>query len=386
MNNESYADLHRKYINPTTIDDREKAVLVLGDGVWVWDESGKKYFDACSQVSCANLGHNHPKFIALMKKYVQYAEEKKIITTVMGTDFFYRNTIGIGNKHDHYPDNDELEISPVALGLKLAPHLFGLENTVFNFFSTGAEAVDGAIRIPRKVSEKRYYIAFKKGFHGRLGESRDVSSSNPEHWLEGGRSGDVFFLPYPETREDFKHALEELNDIPLKHCSCFIYEAIQGEGGGMRVGWHLRDLEEILRKEGLLSIADEIQAGLGRSGNWWAYQQLGLNPDIVVMGKSFGGGWPAVSAVGFKREKVDPADVPPGTVSGTFSASPLGIAAANFVMKIYEEENIIEKAKNLSPLFDKLLRDAIESDDPVYRRHRLLPRSADRGKKSKLLD
>ena len=142
MNSESYADLHRHWIIPTTIGDKEKVALVRGHGVWVWDENGKKYFGAGSQVSCANIGHNtnfkntnighnHPKFASLMKEFWAAAERNEIITTCMGTDFFYLNRLGMGNKHDYYPNTKEFELSPVALAQKLAPHLFGLDNTIF---------------------------------------------------------------------------------------------------------------------------------------------------------------------------------------------------------------------------------------------------------------
>ena len=127
----------------------------------------------------------------------------------------------------------------------------------------------------------------------------------------------------------------------------------------MRVGWYLRELEEILKKEGVFSISDEIQAGLGRCGAWFGYQQLGLNPDAVVIGKSLGSGVP-VSAIGIKRDAIGKKLFMPGKVSGTFSMSPVGMAAANITMHIYEEEKIVENAAKLSPLFDKLLREAIE--------------------------
>ena len=358
MNSESYADLHRHWIIPTTIGDEEKRALISGNGVWVWDENGKRYLDACSQVSCANIGHNHPKFTRFMERFWQNAQNH--LTVTMGTDFFYKNGLNLT-----FPDNggrdryEYINVSPVDLAQRLAPHIFGAENTIFGFQSTGAEGINLAIRYFRTITEKRYWISLEKAFHGRHGESRDSSDSNPVHWNEAERNGNVFFLPFPETYEDLKKAKEQLKGIPLKDCACFIYEPVQGEGGGMRVGWYLRELEEILKKEGVFSISDEIQAGLGRCGAWFGYQQLGLNPDAVVIGKSLGSGVP-VSAIGIKRDAIGKKLFMPGKVSGTFSMSPVGMAAANITMHIYEEEKIVENAAKLSPLFDKLLREAIE--------------------------
>ena len=281
----------------------------------------------------------------------------------MGTDFYYKNSI------EH--DGKIIELTPVALAERMAPHIFGTENTIFGFQSTGSEGVDLAIRYFRTITEKRCWISMEKAFDGRHGESRDSSDSNPVHWDEAGRNGDVFFLPFPETHEDLKRAKERLNNIPLKDCACLIYEPVQGEGGGMRVGWYLRELEEILKKEGVFSISDEIQAGLGRCGTWFGYQQLGLNPDAVVMGKSMGSGIP-VSVIGIKRDIVGKKPFPPGKISGTFTMCPMEMAMANITMHIYEEEKIVENAAKLSPLFDKYLKDAIESVDDEKTKHKYI--------------
>lgn len=359
MTERSYPEEHRDLIIPTTIDAAEHSTLVYGEGVWVRDAEDKRYFDACAQVSCANLGHNHPKFTALMARFWKKAQAKRLITTTMGTDFFYKNRFVVG---DFPNDEDDIELSPVALAKRLAPNLFGEKNTVFGFHTSGTQAVNIPIRFFRTVTGKPFLISFEKDFHGRDGESRDVSDSNPMHWDETPRSGSVFFLPYPETHDDFKRTVEKLNGIPLRKCAAMIYEPVQGEGGGMRVGWYLRDFETLLKKEGVASISDEVQAGLGRCGTWWGYQQLGLDPDAVVIGKSLGSGHP-VSAVGFRRDRCDIGAFPPGKVSGTFSMNPVGMAAANFTMQIYKEEKIVEKAAASSELFDILLRKAIAPFD-----------------------
>lgn len=355
MEHPSYTDEHKHYILPTTIESDEREVLVRGEGVWVYDSDGKRYFDACSQVSCANIGHNHPRFAKWMEGFWRWAgSREEMITTAMGTDFFYRNFFDIGK---YRVEIKEIELSPVALAKRLAPHIFGADNTVFGFHTSGAQAVNIAVRFFRTVTGKPHIIAFEKGFHGRDGEARDVSSSNPMHWDEAPRSGNVFFLPYPETREDALRALAKLNDIPLKKCAAVIYEPVQGEGGGMRVGKYLTQIETILQNEGVSSISDEVQAGLGRCGMWWGYQALGLNPDAIVIGKTLGSGHP-VSATAFRRDRCDIAAFPPGKISGTFSMSPVGMAAANFTMQIYEEEQIVEKAAALSPALDRILKRA----------------------------
>src|SRR3989338_7293942 len=217
MRIDSYAEEHRHYILPTTIAWEENEMLVRGDGVWVYDATGKRYFDACSQVSCANIGHNHPKFTRWMKEFWKAAERHEVVTTAIATDFYYKNDMWI-SRNTGVGDSVKLsriELSPVALAKRLSPHIFGEANTTFGFHATGAQAVNIAIRFFREVTRKPYVIAFEKGFHGRDGESRDVSSSNPVHWDDAPRSGNVFFLPYPETHRDYLRAVEMLNDIPL---------------------------------------------------------------------------------------------------------------------------------------------------------------------------
>ncbi|MDO8600999.1 MAG: aminotransferase class III-fold pyridoxal phosphate-dependent enzyme [bacterium] len=340
MEKRSYAEEHRYWIIPTTVPPSENEALLSGSGVWM-RVAGKKYFDACAQVSCANLGHNHPRFTELMELFWKNARTGDVITSVMGTDFLYEN-------------HSVLELSPVALAKRLAPHCFGAENTIFGFHVTGTQAVNVAIRFFRTVTKKPFVISFEKAFHGRDGEARDVSDSNPVHWDEVPRSGNVFFLPYPETKDDFERTLQCLNDIPLKKCAAVIYEPIQGEGGGMRVGNWLAEIEYILQGEGIFSISDEIQAGLGRCGSWWGYQQIRCNPDAIVIGKSLGSGHP-ISAVAFKRSRCDVSAFPAGKVSGTFTMSPVGIAAANFTMHIYEKEKIVQRAEKNADIFSVLL-------------------------------
>lgn len=348
MEKPTYADEHRFWIMPTTIANAENEFLVRGNGSRVWSNLGKEYIDACAQVSCANIGHNHPVFTALMEQFWERAKAAQVITAMMGTDFFYENRIGA----PYHPD-EVFELSPVALAKRLAPYCFGINNTAFGFHVTGAQAVNLAIRFFRTVTGKPYVISLEKAFHGRDGESRDVSDSNPIHWNEMPRSDHVFFLPYPEIMEDFQRAQEKLNALPLKQCAAFIYEPIQGEGGGMRVGRFLPELESILRGEGVHSVSDEIQAGLGRCGAWWGYQKIGCHPDAIVMGKSLGSGHP-ISAVAFRRDRCDIGALPQGKISGTFSMSPVSIAAANFTMHIYEQERIVEQAAKTGRIFDSL--------------------------------
>ncbi len=354
MEAESYPQTHRRLIIPTTIGPDENEVIAKALGVWIWNEEGKKYFEASSQVSTANIGHNHPKFVRWMQEFWKAAGQGEVVTTFMGTDGFYRN-----HWKNLKVDGVMMELSPAALCDRLAPHIFGLNKTHFGVHITGGQANNIGIRYMQEITGKPYWISFEKSFNGRDGESLDSSDSNPAHFGIKKRSGDVYLLPYPETIQDFEFCLEKLNGIPLSKCACVIYEPVQGEGGGMRVGHYLKDLEQILKKEGIYSVSDEVQAGLGRCGEWFSYQALGLDPDAIVLGKSLGAGHP-ISIVGFKDELKQVGVFPANRVSGTFTMSPVGIAAANFVMRIYEEEKIVENARKLSPKFGMLLKKSIK--------------------------
>lgn len=332
-----YIERHNSLILPSTISSSEDKVIVKTKGVWIWDHEGKKYFDASSQVSMVNIGHSHPKLIRWMRKFLFHVGKGQKAGEVIATDGYYHNEL--------FVDGQTMELTPASLIERLAPHTFG-KNKIMGFFNVGGTlAVDDDIRYFITTTKKPHWIAFEKGFHGRHGESRDSSSANPIHWNETDRNSHVFFLPFPETKADLDKGLEMLNSIPLDKCACFIYEPVQGEGGGMRVGWHLKKMEEVLKKEGLFSISDEIQAGLGRCGEWFAYQRLGLSPDGIVLGKSLGTILP-VSGFVFKKELFDK-KFPKGKISGTYPGYALGMAAANFVLRIYEEEKIVGNVQNL---------------------------------------
>lgn len=350
---------HQSLILPTTIHKREDEVIVRGDGAWVETMGGKKYFDATAQVSCANIGHNNSLFLSLFQRFVDSMHRKKAISTVMGTDFYYQNAVRL-------PDGTEQELSPPALASLLAPHIFGAENTQFLFMDDGTDAASAAIRVCRTATKKQFFLSFEDGFHGRMGEARDASFSNPIHWDESSRGGLTCFLPYPETENDFTLAKKALSRLPLAHCAGAIYEPAQGEGGGMRIGRFLKPMEELLHKKNIITVADEIQTGLGRYGTWFAYQTLDLNPDIVLVGKSLSGGLMPVSAAAFRTDRTDrlPLDrFPEGKVSGTFPMYALGMAAAIAAMITYEKQGIVANAKHAGELLGVKLKEAIAPYD-----------------------
>lgn len=289
----------------------------------------------------------------------QFLQSKNAIFECIATDGYYQNICEIdGRKED---------LSPVALANKLAPHIFGEDKTKFFFDVTGAQGVNDAIRFFRTATGRRRWFAFDKAFHGRHGESRDSSSSNPVHWNETIRNREVICLPYPATRCELDEALDILGKVNLKDFACAIYEPVQGEGGGMRAGRYLDILEKCFHQEGIFTISDEIQSGLGRCGEWFGYQKLGFNPDAVVLSKSLGSIVP-VSAFAVRKDIADDVIFPGGKISGTFPMYPVGMAAANFIIKILEEEKLVDNARNLSPLFVNLLKDAIypfDADHPV---------------------
>lgn len=359
-----YIEEYKRVILPSTISENEDKVLCKGDGVWVWDEDGKKYFDAASQVSMVNIGHNHPKLISWTRKYYAKAAREKIITSSINTDCYARSFLTV--------DGERMEISPPGLQRRLAQHTFGPENTICFPDVTGALGTNDALRYFRTVTGRPYWLTFEKAFHGRHGEARDSSDSNPIHWNEAERDHHAYRLPYPETKEGLKACLEKLKSLNLKVFSYLLYEPVQGEGGGMRVGRYIKEVEDFLKTEGVYSISDEIQAGMGRCGEWFGYQALGLNPDAIVLGKSLGVIVP-VSCFVLKKGINDLYNFPHGKISGTFPGYNAGMAAANFVMRIYEEEKIVENARNLSPEFGKMLKNAIEPYDILNLHNMRLP-------------
>jgi 4-aminobutyrate aminotransferase, prokaryotic type len=303
----------------------------------LWDVEGNEVTDFAAGIAVLNTGHRHPKVIAAVEQQLQ------------------------AFTHTAY------QIVPYESYVSLAERLNGLvpvDGPVKSaFFSTGAEAVENAVKIARAYTRRPGLITFGGAFHGRTFMTMALTGKvAPYKQGFGPFPGSVYHAAYPNavhgiTTETALKSLEHIfkTDIAPDQVAAIILEPIQGEGGfNIAPMSFLQALRQICDKHGILLIADEVQTGFARTGKLFAMEYHDVKPDLITMAKSLAGGFP-LSAVAGRAEVMDaPA---PGGLGGTYAGNPLAIAAAHAVLDVIEEESLCQRARQLgSELIDELER------------------------------
>ncbi|TDE39044.1 4-aminobutyrate--2-oxoglutarate transaminase [Antarcticimicrobium sediminis] len=293
----------------------------------VWDVEGNRYIDFAAGIAVLNTGHCHPKVMAA-------------VTEQMGR---FTHTCH--------------QILPYAPYVRLAERLNARVPGDFDkktvFVTTGAEAVENAIKVARVATGRPAVIAFGGGFHGRTFMTMSLTGKVAPYKIGfGPMMPDVYHIPFPvELHGDTVAAtLESLNrlfkaDLDPARVAAFIIEPVQGEGGFYPAPAELmRALRKICDDNGIVMIADEVQTGFARSGTLFAMEAYDVAADITTMAKGLGGGLP-ISAVTGRADLMDAAI--PGGLGGTYGGNPLGVAAGNAVLDVIEEENLCARANEL---------------------------------------
>jgi 4-aminobutyrate aminotransferase/(S)-3-amino-2-methylpropionate transaminase len=291
----------------------------------IWDVEGNRYIDFASGIAVLNTGHLHPKVKAAVAAQLELLSH---------TCF---------------------QITPYELYLRVADRLNrlvparGPNKTIF--LSTGAEAVENAIKIARAHTGRPGVIAFAGGFHGRTMMGMALTGKvAPYKTGFGPFPGEVHHAPFPagylgtDTEASLK-ALETIfkADIEPERVAAIIVEPVQGEGGVyIAPAPFLQALREICDRHGILLIVDEIQTGFARTGKLFALEHAGTEADLVTMAKSLAGGFP-LSAVTGSAAVMDSAL--PGGLGGTYAGSPIALAAADAVLDVIEEEGLADQAE-----------------------------------------
>ena len=290
----------------------------------LWDVEGKRYIDFVAGIAVVNTGHCHPCVVEAVAK--QLANFTHTCFQVVAYE-------------------DYLELAERLN--RLAP---GTEPKKTFFMSTGAEAVENAIKIARAYTGRTGIIAFDGGFHGRTMMALALTGKvDPYKAGFGPFPAEVFHAPYPcdlhgVTAADSLAGIERIfkNEIEAKRVAAIIIEPVQGEGGYYPAPPEfLRTLRELCDRHGILLIADEIQTGIGRTGKMFATEHCGVVPDITTLAKGLGGGFP-ISAIVGRAEVMDGAS--PGGLGGTYAGSPIGCAAALAVLDVIEEERLLARS------------------------------------------
>ncbi|SIT04567.1 4-aminobutyrate aminotransferase / (S)-3-amino-2-methylpropionate transaminase [Roseivivax lentus] len=297
----------------------------------LWDVEGNRYIDFAGGIAVLNTGHRHPGVIAAAK-----AQEDR-----------YTHTSFQVVPYEPY----------VALAEKLnalAPGDFAKKSLLV---TTGAEAVENAVKIARAHTGRPGVIAFSGGYHGRtlltLGMTGKIAPYKKD---VGPFPSDIFRAPFPDARngvtvEDALKGLETLmlTDADPSRIAAMIIEPVLGEGGYVPVPAEmLQALRAICDKHGILLIADEIQAGFGRTGTWFAIEHSGVVPDLITVAKSMAGGYPVAGVIG--RAEVMDAPIP-GGLGGTYGGNPVACAAALAAIEAIEAEGLLARSTQLGETF-----------------------------------
>ncbi|MGB2660972.1 MAG: aspartate aminotransferase family protein [Candidatus Omnitrophota bacterium] len=302
MNLNEVKKLYDKYVLSTYT--RQDLCLVKGDGIWAEDIDGKKYLDFFPGWAVSGVGHRHPKVVARMREQME--------------------------KIFHVSNNFYSEVQPV-LAERIIKHAFA--GKVF-FSNSGAEANEGAIKLARRYGYPERYeiITMEKSFHGRT--LATLAATGQEKVKKG-------FAPLPEG---FKHVpfndIDAFKDAVSDKTVAVIIEPIQGEGGiNVADEKYMSELSRICREKDILLIVDEVQTGMGRTGEMFAYKHYGIEPDAMTLAKSLGGGLPIGALVVAEKHA---GVLPAGSHASTFGGSPIVCAAALGVFDAVEEENLLE--------------------------------------------
>lgn len=293
----------------------------------VWDTNGKRYIDFAGGIGVLNTGHLHPKVVAAV------TEQLNKFSHTCYTVLPYENFISAAEKINAR--------APIA----------GAAKTMF--LTSGAEAVENAIKISRSFTGRRGVISFFGGYHGRTNLTLAMTGKvEPYKVGFGPFAGDIYHSPYPNAIHGIsvEHAVKELHKlfqstILPNDVAAIVIEPIQGEGGfNVTPPEFMQALRQICDEHGIVLIFDEVQTGFARTGKLFATEHYPVQPDMITIVKSMAGGFP-ISGVTGKAEIMDAPDA--GGLGGTYAGSPIGLAAVHAVLEVIEKENLCERAQAL---------------------------------------
>ncbi|UAN50859.1 4-aminobutyrate--2-oxoglutarate transaminase [Serratia sp. JSRIV002] len=304
----------------------------------LWDVEGNEVIDFASGIAVLNTGHRHPKVIAAIEKQLQ------AFTHTAYQIVPYESYISLAERIN--------QRAPIEGTCKTA------------FFTTGAEAVENAVKIARAYTGRPGLITFGGGFHGRTYMTMALTGKVAPYKLGFGPfPGSVFHGQYPNalygiSTEDAMNSLERIfkADIDPKQVAAIVLEPVQGEGGfNVAPAEFMQALRTLCDQHGILLIADEVQTGFARTGKLFAMDHYAVKPDLITMAKSLAGGMPLSAVAG----RADVMDAPaPGGLGGTYAGNPLAVAAALAVLDVIEEEQLCQRSQRLGQHLVEVLQQA----------------------------
>ena len=291
--------------------------LVKGEGLEVWDEDGKKYLDFLGGIATNALGHAHPVIVKAVTSQIKELSH-------------------VSNLYAHKP------------GVELAEKLQDIANDplarVF-FCNSGAEANEAAIKLSR-LTGKREIIAAEGGFHGRTIGALSITGQAAKRVPFEPLLSDISFVPYGDTQA-MKKALS-------RRTAMVILEAIQGENGVVvPPEGYLQEVRELCDRYGALLAIDAVQTGMGRTGNWFGFEEEGIRPDIITLAKGLGGGLPLGAMISLGNNAPS---FKPGEHGSTFGGNPISCAASNAAIDYIVKKDLLERVTDSGTYLKKQLR------------------------------
>jgi len=319
-------------------------VVTRAEGATIWDADGNELLDFAGGIACQNLGHNPEAVVRAVHEQV---------------DRYLHQCFMVG-MYEPY----------VEVARRLADLWPGDSATKTLLVNSGAEGVENAVKIARAATGRPGVIVFDRAFHGRTNLTMAMTSKLVYKHGFGPLAPEVYRAPAPYpyrgvSVEDSLHGLELLlkQDVAPDAVACVVLETVQGEGGFIPMpAEFVRALKELCEAHGIVYVADEVQSGCGRTGTVWAIERLGVEPDLIVSGKTLGGGLPLAAVTG-KNELMDaPA---PGGLGGTFGGNPVSCAAACAVLDQLAGPAFRQRADEVAVLMRTRLEELAGRSDEI---------------------
>jgi 4-aminobutyrate aminotransferase / (S)-3-amino-2-methylpropionate transaminase / 5-aminovalerate transaminase len=320
------ASLHARRVAavPRGVANATPIYVERAENAELWDVEGRRYIDFAGGIAVLNTGHRHP---SVMERALEQAGR---VTHTCFQVVPYESYVALAEKLN-----------------SLAP---GESPRKTVLFTTGAEALENAVKIARAATGRPGVIAFAGGYHGRTHYTLGLTGKvTPYKHGFGPFPADIYRAPFPNAMQGVseEEALRHLQmlmrtDAEPSRIAAIVIEPVQGEGGYYAAPRSfLQALRRICDDHGILLVSDEVQSGFGRTGRWLAIEHSGVVPDLICVAKSLAGGWPLSGVIG-TAEVMD--SVPPGGLGGTYAGNPVACAAALGAIEAIEREGLLDRS------------------------------------------
>ncbi|TMF77343.1 MAG: 4-aminobutyrate--2-oxoglutarate transaminase [Chloroflexi bacterium] len=321
---------------PRGITSAHPVTVDRAKGSELWDVSGKRYIDFAGGIGVMNVGHSHPRVMKAVQEQLERATHTSFQVV------HYESYLRLAQRI--------CEVAPID----------GPKKAIF--FSTGAEAVENAVKIARAATGRPAVVSFQGAFHGRTLLALSLTGSvQPYKQDFGPYAAEIYQSPFPYEYRGWSSdqalaALDNLfeSEVAPKRVAAIVIEPVLGEGGFVPAPLEfLRKLRKVTEQHGILLIADEIQTGFGRTGKFFAIEHSGVQPDLITVAKSLAAGFPLSAVIG-RAQVMDAPD--PGGLGGTYAGNPVACTAGLAVMDVMRDEKLPERAARIGSVIEERMQ------------------------------